>query len=304
MAALRPNFAISVKLGKHTWQMKYIPYLGFQGQGTWSGGSWCSVGWGKLFAHCTMGMQSHQKRRFSVVDGPYNNQSNGVTTTGGRPTRPHSRHWPHLHSLISSHPFHVGGAQDRCGATYLPTWSHSSTTHGLPSLVPLPPPFPQFLSFPPRRSAHFDTAEVLAVKANLGGDHTDFCQRVYLPGVLLPPELRPLILMPFWWTVETRWSLVILTPTIPPSQPRRMTGQRAEGELLMGRSTVHSSQLRTKTSLLVCPPRARPPRQISPFCAGISFPMWRGLPSLPLGLTNSPKPSPSLVVPRSHRGRP
>ena len=47
---------------------------------------------------------------------------NGVTTTGGRPPRPQSRHSPHLsltHSLIS--PF---------GATYLPTWSHSSTIHG------------------------------------------------------------------------------------------------------------------------------------------------------------------------------
>ena len=43
-----------------------------------------------------------------------------------------------LHSLISSHPFHPDGAQNRCGATYLPTWSHSSTLYGSPSLVPAP----------------------------------------------------------------------------------------------------------------------------------------------------------------------
>ena len=56
-------------------------------------------------------------------------------------------------------------------------------------------------------SAHFDAAEVLAVEANLGGDHTDICQHVY-PSLLVP------------------------TPE------QEMTGQRPEGKRLMVRSTV------------------------------------------------------------------
>ena len=52
-------------------------------------------------------------------------------------------------------------------------------------------------------------------------------------------------------------------------------------------SAVQSSLLRTKTSLLASPSRASPPRQISPFRAGISFLMWRGPPLPPLGLTTS-----------------
>ena len=105
-----------------------VPYLRFQGQRTWSEGSWCSEPWCR-----------------SVVVWPGNSRPNGVTTTGGRPPRPHSRHSPHLLSLISFHPFHPGG--DRCGATYIPTRSHSSTPPGPPSLVRLPPPLPQLLSF-------------------------------------------------------------------------------------------------------------------------------------------------------------
>ena len=99
-------------------------------------------------------MQSRQRHRLSVVFGPDNSRPNGITTTGERPPRPHSRHSPYLHSIISSHPFHPGGVQDHCSATYLPIRSHYSTPHGPPSLVSLP----QFLSPPPppRRSANLE----------------------------------------------------------------------------------------------------------------------------------------------------
>ena len=47
-----------------------VPYLGFQGQGTLSGGSLCSVGWGEPCANCTRGVQSRQTRRLSWVLDP------------------------------------------------------------------------------------------------------------------------------------------------------------------------------------------------------------------------------------------
>ena len=79
-----------------------------------------------------------------------------------------------------------------------------------------------------------DTAEVLAVKADLGGTTLTFVN-VYIP--LRPPALgtTQLTLMLFWRTVETRWCLATLTPTIPPSSPElEMIGQRPEGRLTMG----------------------------------------------------------------------
>ena len=49
-------------------------------------------------------------------------------------------------------------------------------------------------------------------------------------------------LMPFWWTVETRWCLATLTPTIPPGCPEQaMTGQQSEREGLDG--AINSSLL-------------------------------------------------------------
>ena len=94
--------------------------------------------WGVTCAHCTRGVQSRQRRRISEAVGPNHSRQNDITTNGGRPPRPHSRHSPHLHSLISSRPFHPGCAEDRYGDTYLLKRSHSSTPHGPPSLVPLP----------------------------------------------------------------------------------------------------------------------------------------------------------------------
>ena len=151
---------------------------------TGSGGSWCSVRWGEPCTHCIRwhwGVQARQKRGRFVMVWPDNSRASGVTTTGGRPPRLLSRHSPHLHLLISSHPFHPAGTQDRCGATYLSTRSHSSTPHGPPSLVPLQPPLPQFLSFfPQSRNAHFDTAEVLAVETDLWRTTLTFVN-VYIP---------------------------------------------------------------------------------------------------------------------------
>ena len=70
------------------------------------------------------------------------------------------------------------------------------------------------------------------------------------PGVLQPPTLTP-----FWWTVESRWCLEILMPTIPPGSPEQeMIGQRPEGKRLMGSCTVRSPMLQTKSSLLTSPP--------------------------------------------------
>ena len=53
------------------------------------------------------------------------------------------------------------------------------------------------------------------------------------------------------------------------------------------RPAVRSSLLRTKTSISDSPLRASPPRQMSPFSAGISSPKWHGRTSPPLGLTIS-----------------
>ena len=58
---------------------------------------------------------------------------------------------------------------------------------------------------------------------------------------LRPPAhgTTPLTLTLFWRTVETRWCLATLTPTISPGSPEpQMTGQRPEGRLSTGRSTV------------------------------------------------------------------
>ena len=172
------------------------------------------------------GVQSSQRRRLSVVVGPENSLSNGVTTTGGRPQRPHSRHSPRLHSLISFHPFHRDGAQDRFGAPYLPTRFNSSP---YPSWAPFSSPSSASSSsvFPSWRSVPFDTAEVLVVEADLRGTTLNFGQRVYPPCVFLPPELHPWFWRPSGgpWKPDGVWRL--LTPIIPPGSPEQeMTGQR------------------------------------------------------------------------------
>ena len=95
-------------------------------------------------------------------------------------------------SLIPSHPFYPGGAQDRRGTTYLPTRSYFSTPQGASLSSPSSNSSSSVpLFFPPRRSAHFDTAEFLAVEADLEETTLTFVN-MYIPsGVLLPLELRP-----------------------------------------------------------------------------------------------------------------
>ena len=66
------------------------------------------------------------------------------------------QHSPHPHSLISL--FHLGGTQNRCGATYLPIWSHSPDPQRPSYLVHHLLPLPLFLSsFTPRRNALFSS---------------------------------------------------------------------------------------------------------------------------------------------------
>ena len=190
---------------------------------------------------------------------------------------------PHLHSVISYHPFHHDGPQDQWGATYLLTQSHSSNPHGplSLSLVPLRSSF----RFPPQKGVPTSSLRKFWQSRPTSGDHTDFYQRVYSPASFCPGTL-PLILTPFRRTMDNRWCLATLTPTIPPgSLEQEMIGQRPQGKRLMGRSIVRSSLLRTKTSPVTSPPRASPPFQISLFWSGMSFPVWRGPRLTPLGLT-------------------
>ena len=71
----------------------------------------------------------------------------------------------------------------RLGPTLLPlTWASLSSPS---SAVPPPPPPP------PRKSAHFDTAEVLAVEADLGGTTLTIIHVYIPPAFSSPPELRP-----------------------------------------------------------------------------------------------------------------
>ena len=83
--------------------------------------------------------------------------------------------------------------------------------------------------------------------------------------------------------METRWCLATLTPTIPPGFPEpEMTGQRPEGRLSTGRSTVCNSLLRTKISQLHSSPRASSSRKMSPFLSGHLLPdvTWSTLTTL------------------------
>ena len=69
--------------------------------------------------------------------------------------------------------------------------------HEPPSLVPLPPPLPQFLSISPLRcSVHFDTAEVLAVEADLEGAILTFVNVYNPPASSCPGTTQP-TLTPF-----------------------------------------------------------------------------------------------------------
>ena len=73
----------------------------------------------------------------------------------------------------------------------IPTRYHYSTPHGPPSLVQLPQ-YPFY--FPPRRSAHLDTAEVLSVEADFGGTTLTFVNVYIPPGLLLPLDFDALLM--------------------------------------------------------------------------------------------------------------
>ena len=134
------------------------------------------------------GVQSRQRRCLFFLIRPDNSLPNDITTTGGRPPRPHSRHSPRLHSLISSRPFHSGGANDQCGATYLLTRSHSSTPHGSPSLVPLL----QFLSFFIQEGVSTSTwRKFWQSRTTSWGTTLTFINVYILPSLLLTIELHP-----------------------------------------------------------------------------------------------------------------
>ena len=91
-------------------------------------------------------------------------------------------------------------------------------------------------------------------------DHTYFCQRVYPWASTCPLNSH------FKWTVETRWFFLTLPHTISINSPEQeMTEQRTEGKHLLGRSTVRSPLLRTKTSLFASPLRDSHHHQISLF---------------------------------------
>ena len=75
-------------------------------------------------------------------------------------------------------------------------------------------------------------------------------KRVHPSCILLPPELRP-DFDTLLEIVETRWCSATSTPTIPPDSPQQeIAGQRPEGRLSTGRSTVHNSLLWTKIFFL------------------------------------------------------
>ena len=106
-----------------------------------------------------------------------------------------------------------------------------------------------------------------------------FTSSLHLPAL----GTTPLTMTLFWKTVETRWRMA----PHHPSWFSRTGDDRAaaRGEAF---ATVRNSLLRTKISLLDSPPRTSPSRQMSPFSAGISSPMWHGPPSQPLGSDHLP----------------
>ena len=129
---------------------------------------------------------------------------------GGKPLRPHSRHSHHLHS------FHLT----------------LSTAHGPQSLVPLLPPLPQFLSFSPQ--------EFWQSMPTSKGTHRLLLLCIS-PRRPPAPGTTPPTLTPFWWTVETRWSLATLN-AYHPSQSA-LWNDRAGAKVVPLDGAINSSQL-------------------------------------------------------------
>ena len=77
------------------------------------------------------------------------------------------------------------------------------------------------------------------------GDRTDFCQRVYPSGVLLPRNYAPHFDSLLVNSVN-QMKFDDFTPTIPPSSPKQgMIGQQPKGKPSLGRSTVRNRNLPT-----------------------------------------------------------
>ena len=80
---------------------------------------------------------------------------NGIITTVERPPRPHLTHLTQTFHPSHSPSFYLDGAQDRCGATLLPIWSHAPAPYRPSTLI-----FHMFhspllhSSFTPRKSTH------------------------------------------------------------------------------------------------------------------------------------------------------
>ena len=246
MAPLCPNSAISAKLGKHTWQMKYHTSVSRAREhdqkvlDVLSGGV--------SLAHIAHGVCNTTKHAASPGWLDPTKVGQMASPQPERDLWDHSLHSPPLHSpplhsIISSHPFHPGGAQVpptfRLGPTLLPL-----TSLPLQSLIRSSSLFSPQEGVPTSTRRKFWQSRLTS-----GRSHWLLSMWIY-PGVLQPPTLTP-----FWWTVDSRWCLATLMPTIPPGSPEQeMIGQRPEVKRLMGPYTVRSSMLQTKISLLTSPP--------------------------------------------------
>ena len=104
-------------------------------------------------------------------------------------------------------------------------WLGRLFMYGVRSVVPLPLLQDLFPSRPP-----------------VAGPRGAAPHRSHLLHPLGSRSTTPLTSEPFWRTAETRWCSAILTHITPPgSLEQEITGQRPEGKLLTGRSTVRNS---------------------------------------------------------------
>ena len=216
MAALRPNSAMYICEISWAHMTNEVPYLGFQGQETWSGGD--AVLGGVSLAH--------------IAHGLCNPEKDAAPPWWLDPTTVCQKASPQLE----------GDLWDQTRVIHL------TFTHFISSFSPWWHPRPVLRHLPSDLVPHFYLIGL------------PLYSLFYSSSFQTPPPPRPPppTLMPFWWTVETKWFLAVLTPTILPGSPEQeMIGQQVEGTCLMGPSTVCCCE--TQTSLLTSPPRASPP---------------------------------------------
>ena len=123
------------------------------------------VSGGLSLAHNEHGVCNPSKDAASPwwLDLSYYSRSNGVTTTGGRPLRPHTH-------FISS---------------FSPLWRPRSMRRQLPSNYLSPSSSSSVpLFFSPKKECALRQGGSSCSRGQLRGDHTDFCQRAYPLGVL------------------------------------------------------------------------------------------------------------------------